>query len=242
MRNKTLLLSAVLIAAFALGACGPTTINQAAPPPTRSLNVNGTGQVYLTPDIAYIYVGVHTERATASEAVAANTAETQQVIAALKEAGIEDKDIKTTNFSIWPNTQYNPEGQQTGVTYVVDNSVFVTVRDLDALGDLLDATVAAGANSINSIQFDVADKTEALKQARDAAVENAQVQAQELAEAAGVKLGEIQSIGFYDSSAAPYIDTFGGKGGGGGAEAAAVPIQPGQLTLTVTVSMTYEIK
>lgn len=241
MRNKFFLLPALLIAAFALGACGPTTINQAAPPVNRSLNVNGSGQVFLTPDIAYIYVGVHTERATAAEAVAANTTETQQVIAALKEAGIDSKDIKTTNFSIWPNTQYNPEGQQTGVTYVVDNTVFVTVRDLDSLGNLLDATVAAGANSINSIQFDVADKTEALKEARDAAVEDAQVQAQELAEAAGVQLGEIQNIGFYDSSAAPYIDTFGGKGGGV-AEAAAVPIQPGQLTLTVTVSMTYGIK
>lgn len=242
MRTQTVVLTALLVMAFLIGACGPTTINQAAPPPARSLNVNGTGQVYLTPDIAYIYVGVHTEGATASEAVAANTAETQKVIAALKEAGVEAKDIKTTNFSIWPNTQYSPEGQQIGVVYVVDNSVYVTVRNLDDLGDLLDAAVSAGANSINSIQFDVADKSQAIKQARDAALENARTQAQELAAAAGVKLGEIQSIGFYDTSAAPYVDTFGGKGVGGGMEAAAVPIQPGQLTLTVTVSLTYEIK
>ncbi len=242
MRTQTVVLTALLVMAFLVGACGPTTINQAAPSPTRSLNVNGTGQVYLIPDIAYIYVGVHTERATASEAVAANTAETQKVIAALKDAGIEAKDIKTTNFSIWPNTQYSPEGQQIGVVYVVDNSVYVTVRNLDNLGDLLDAAVSAGANSINSIQFDVADKSQAIKQARDAALENARTQAQELAAAAGVKLGEIQSIGFYDTSAAPYVDTFGGKGGGGGMESAAVPIQPGQLTLTVTVSLTYEIK
>jgi uncharacterized protein YggE len=242
MRTQTIVFVAIVVTALLVGACGPTTINQAAPPAVRSLNVNGTGQVYLTPDIAYIYIGVHTEKANAAEAVEANTAETQKVIAALKQAGVEAKDIQTTNFSIWPNTQYGPEGQQIGVNYVVDNSVYVTVRNLDNLGSLLDAAVSAGANSINSIQFDVADKSQALKQARDAALENARTQAQELAAAAGVKLGDIQSISFYDSSAAPYFDTFGGKGGGGGMETAAVPIQPGQLTLTVTVSLTYEIK
>jgi len=241
MRYKTLLLAVVLIAALSMGACGPTTINQAAPPASRSLNVNGSGTVYLAPDIAYVYIGVHTEKATAAEAVASNSAETQQVIAALKEAGIDPKDIKTSNFSIWPNTQYNPEGQPVGVMYVVDNTVYVTVRELSNLSALLDSTIVAGANSVNSIQFDVADKTEAIKQARNAAVENARTQAQELADVAGVKLGEIQNIGFYDSAPTPYMESLGGKGGGG-MEAPAVPIQPGQLTLTVTVSMTYEIK
>jgi len=206
------------------------------------MNVNGSGQVFLNPDIAYIYIGVHTEMDTAAEAVTANNAQTQTVIDALKEAGIADNDIRTTNFSIWTNQQYSPDGRQTGVRYAVANTVFITVRKLENLGDLLDSAVSAGANSINSIQFDVADKTEALKKARAEAVKDAEVQAKELAEAAGVNLGEIQAISFYDSAPVPYLDTFG-KGGGGAAEAAAtVPIQPGQLTLTVTVSMSYEIK
>jgi len=86
----------------------------------------------------------------------------------------------------------------------------------------------------------VADKDEALKDARAEAVKDAKAKAQELADAAGVKLGEIQSIGFYDSQPYP---VFEGKGGGGGDMAAStVPIQPGQLTFTVTVSMTYDIK
>ena len=241
MRNKPLFVSAVVLLALALGACGPT-IQADAAPPVRTLSVNGAGQVFLTPDIAYIYIGVQTEEDTAAEAVAANNDETQQVIEALKEAGVEAKDIRTTNFSIWPNQQYGPDGQPTGIKYVVDNSVFVTVRKLDNLGDLLDSAVEAGANSINSIQFDVADKTEALKKAREEAVKNAKEQAQELADVSGVKLGEVQSIGFYDTAPAPYLDTFGKGGGGAVAEAAAVPIQPGQLTLTVTVSMSYEIK
>jgi len=242
MRNKTLFVSAVMLVALALGACSPTIMADAAPP-VRTLNVNGTGQIFLSPDIAYIYIGVHTEEVTAADAVTANNEETQQVIEALKAAGVDAKDIRTTNFSIWPNQQYSPEGQPIGTRYVVDNSVFVTVRELENLGDLLDAAVSAGANSINSIQFDVADKTEALKKAREEAVKDAKAQAQELADVAGMGLGEVQSISFYDSAPVPYMDSYG-KGGGGAAvsEAAAVPIQPGQLTLTVTVSMSYEIK
>ena len=242
MRNKTLFVSAIVLVALALGACSPTIMAEPAPP-VRTMSVNGTGQVFLSPDIAYIYIGVHSEEATAAEAVTANNNETQKVIDALKKAGVEAKDIHTTNFSIWPNQQYSPDGQPTGTRYVVDNSVFVTVRKLDELGDLLDSAVAAGANSINSIQFDVADKTEALKKAREEAVKDAKAQAQELADTAGLKLGEMQTISFYDSAPVPYQDTYG-KGGGGAAveQAAAVPIQPGQLALTVTVSMTYEIK
>ena len=241
MRNKILLTSFVLLVAFALGACSPTIVANPAPM-TRTLSVNGAGEALLTPDIAYIYIGVHSEEASATEAVAANNQKTQSVVTALKKAGVAEKDIRTTNFSIWPNTQYGPESQQIGTTYVVDNSVYVTVRDLDGLGKLLDSAVKSGANSINSIQFDVEDKTQAIKEARAAAVANALEQAQELADAAGLKLGEVQNIGFYDSVPTPYMTSFGKGGGGAVAEAASVPIQPGQLTVMVTVNITYELK
>ncbi len=239
MRNKTLFVSIVLLAALALGACVPAA---AAPAAQRTLSVTGAGVVYLTPDVAYIYIGVHTEMPTASESVAENNVQTQKVIDALKKSGVEEKDIRTMNFSIWPIDKYDPSGMATGEkVYAVDNTVYVTVRKLDTLGDLLDTVVRAGANTINSIQFDVADKTAATKEARDAAVKNAKQQAQELADAAGVTLGDITSISFYDAVPYPVFDGYG-RGGGGGMEAAAVPIQPGQMTLTVTVSMTYEIK
>ena len=243
MRTKSLIVSIVLLLAVALSACGPAAVAPAASA-QRTLNVNGAGQVFLTPDIAYIYVGVHTENISASDAMAENNARTQVMIAALKKAGIDEKDIRTTNFSIWQQDKYDPAtGQPTGEkVYSVDNTVYVTVRKLESLGALLDTLVKAGANNINSIQFDVADKTAATKQARDAAVKDAQTQAQELADVAGLSLGEITSISFYESSPSLVMDTFGGKGGGGSAPNASVPIQPGQMTLTVTVSMTYEIK
>jgi uncharacterized protein YggE len=241
MKNRSLLLSALVGLALLLSACAGTTVNQAAPPPERTLSVSGTGTANLNPDIAYVNIGVHTEAPTADEAVAENNTQTEALIAALTDFGIESKDIRTTNFSIWPMDRYDPvTGQPTGEkTYVVDNQVSVTVHDLETIGDLLDTAIQAGANTVNSIQFDVADKDKALAPARDAAVKDANAKAQELAASAGVELGELISVSYIDSPVYPIYD---GRGGGAAAEAAAVPIQPGQLTFTVTVNETYAIK
>jgi len=242
MKTKSLIFLTVAVLALMVTACVPTTINQEAQPNVRTLSVSGNGQAYLAPDIAYIYIGVHTESPTAAEAVTENNDQTQAVIEAIQDFGIDPKDIRTTNFSIWPMDKFDPAtGTPTGEkTYAVDNTVYVTVRKLDQLGDFLDAVVQAGANTVNSIQFDVANKDDALKQARVDAVKKAEAQANELAEATGYSLGEVQSISFVDNQ----YPIFDGKGGGGGAvvEAAAVPIQPGQLTFTVTVNITYELK
>ena len=241
MKRTSIVVLVLLLAGMSITACGPATIVANPVPPQRVLHVTGSGMVNLTPDIAYINIGVHTEMPTASASVSANNTQTQKVIDALTKFGVDTKDIRTTNFSIYPNTQYDPQtNQKIGTTYVVDNSVYVTVRQISKLGDLLDATVSAGANSVNSIQFDVADKTAAIKDARDAAVKDAQTQAEGLAAAAGVTLGDIQSVDFYNSIPTPIVSAYG-KGGGGGAEA-SVPIQTGQLTLTVTVNLSYEIK
>ena len=157
----------------------------------RLLSVTGSGTVMLTPDVAYLNIGVHTEMPTASEAVSANNAQTQKVIDALQKSGVDAKDIRTTNFSIYPNVQYDPQtNQKVGTTYVVDNSVYVTSHDISKLGDLLDATVSAGANSVNSIQFDVEDKTAATKQARDAAVKDARTQARRAGGGGGAVAGK----------------------------------------------------
>ena len=243
MRTKYLAFAILAILALAVSACGPTTINQAAPDTVRTLNVSGLGVVYLTPDIVYINIGVSTQREDAAEAVSVNKEQTSKVIQAIKDFGVNAKDIRTTNFSIWSNTQYDPSGsgQITSTTYSVDNTVSVTVRDLDKLGDLLDAAIQAGANNIYSIQFDVEDKTEATKEARAQAVEDAKTEAQELADVAGVSLVNIEDISYFESSPTAYME---GKGGGGGGDAvgAAVPIQPGQLAISVTVNMTYSIK
>ncbi len=236
MKTKPLIILAVMILALLMSACGPVGGQS-----SRTLSVSGSGEAFLAPDIAYIYIGVHTEAPTAAEAVEANTSQTEALIQAIQEFGIAPADIRTTNFSIWPMDRFDPStGLPSGEkTYAVDNTVYVTVRDLAGLGDLLDTAVQAGANTVNSIQFDVDDKDEGLQQARAEALEDAQAQAQALAQAAGLSLGEIQSISFIDVPAYPFFD---GRGSGGLAvdtEAAAVPIQPGQLSFTVTVQVTY---
>lgn len=242
MMKKLSILFGFLLAASLLSACAAAPIasaQQAEPEPQnqRTLTVMGSGQALLTPDIAYVTIGVHTENKNAAEAVAANNTQAQAVTNALKGAGIAAKDIRTTNFSIYPQQQYDDKGQLQGITYVVDNSVYVTVRDLTKVGDLLDTAVKAGANSISGIQFDVADKTKALSDARKAAVANATEIASELAGAANVTLGPVQSISISSTSPMPVVDTRAMA-----VEAASVPVSPGQLNLTVDVQVIFLIQ
>ena len=252
MRNKYSLLTILVVIAALLsvyvGSANARELNQTAEPQTtdkviRTLNVTGNGKVYLTPDIAYVTIGVHTENKDAALAVSQNNAQAAKVKEAIIKMGVAPKDIQTQNFSIYPQQQYDPNGRPTGeITYIVDNQIFVTVRDLSKVGDLLDTAVKAGANNIYGIQFDVADRTKALSEARKLAVADAQLQAEELAEAAAVNLGPIQTISTY-GGAVPI--TVYEKGMGGGAAMAAapnVPVSPGQMVIQTDVNIVYEIR
>ena len=249
MRTKTTLLVAILLASMLLTACaGGVALAQPAlaqaasteQPQPRTISVSGNGKAYLTPDIVHIYIGVHTENKDASTAVDDNNAQSGKVASALNTFKIEAKDIQTTNFSIYPQQQVDKDGKPTGIIYMVDNTVFVTLRDLTKLGDLLDAVVKAGANNINSIQFDVADQETALSDARKQAVDNARKQATELAQAAGVTLGDIQTMS--TSTSCMPVPVFEGKGGGSGQLAPSVPVSAGQLVVSVDVYIVYLIK
>jgi uncharacterized protein YggE len=237
MKTKFILLIAVVALGVVLSACGPSSITVQSQPSPRSITVSGTGLVTLTPDIAYINIGVHSQDASASVALTTNNTDAQAVISAIKAAGVADKDIQTTNFSIYPQQQYDTSGKITGILYMVDNTV--TVRDLSKLGSLLDSSIRAGANNINSISFDLADKTAVLTQARSAAVDDARKQANELTGAAGVSLGDVQTISYYDSSApitVQYSRSDMAAGGG------SVPVQSGSMQITTTVTIVYMIK
>ena len=238
MRNKSTLFAAIAILALVLSACG--SANSASPIATRTISVNGTGTVYLTPDIAYINIGVHTENAEVGLAVNNNSQKSQAVIKAIKDLGVADKDIQTTNFSVINSVQYDPNtGVQTGMTYTVDNTVVVTMRDMAKLSDLLDGAIKAGANNINSVVFDIAEKSAAVQEARLLALKNAKDLATELTSGLGVTLGAVQSLSFYDNSPSPYFG-IGGESMSSGTS--TTPINPGQMQLTVNVSISYEIK
>ncbi len=211
--------------------------------PLRSINVVGSGQVYLVPDVAYIYVGVHSQSENVTTALNDNNDQAKQVTDALKELGVEQKDIQTTSFNIYPQQQYEPgTGNVTGTLYVVDNTVYVTVRDLKRLGELLDTVVRSGANSINGINFDVVDKEKAQSDARELAITNARKQAEELAKVSGLTLGDIQTISTGYTSSPMAKEMYGMGGGGGMAAASDTPVSAGQLVLSAEVSVTYQVK
>ena len=238
MRTKIIIPTILLIAAVMLSACsGSVQFGQAQP---RTINVTGNAQVLIVPDIAYISIGVHTQAPSAKDAVASNNTETQAVIDAIKAQGVDPKDIQTTNFSVYQQTQTGPNGENQGIIFMTDNTVYVTVRDLTKIGTILDASIAAGANNIYGITFDVQDKEAATKSGRDQAMADAQAQADQLAKAAGATLGAVQSITYYSNTPSPiYYDKASAVGVGGGGN---VPISSGQLTLTVSVNVTYELK
>lgn len=245
MRTRITFLASLLLIAVLLSACGTAAMAQTPQAeendaPLRTLSVTGSGKTYLTPDIAYISIGVHTENKDAAEAIASNTAQSQKVAQALKTFGIDAKDIQTNNFSVYPRQDYDQNGKPTDLVFVVDNTVFVTLREIDQVGDVIDAAVQAGANTISGIQFDVEDKSAAMSLAREAAVADAQSQAEDLAKAAGVTLGPVQTINSSNSYPIPYMDRAGGVAME--AAAASVPISPGQMTITVDVNVTYQIQ
>lgn len=238
--KKIVLAMISILAVLALAACqAPANTNINPNQPMRQISASGEGKVYLTPDIAYIFIGVHSQNKSVADALKDNNSKAQAIAAALKSQGVDPKDIQTSSFNITPQPQTGPQGESTGeVSYNVDNTVNVTVRDLTKFGGLLEAVITAGANSINSIQFDVKDKEQAQAQAQQMAIENAKKQAASIAKDAGITLGAISNVNI--STPPNPIPMYEGKGGG--AINSAVPVAAGQMVIIVDASVTYEIK
>ena len=229
-----------------LSACGTIPTVSAAQdtskPPVRTLNVIGSGKVTLVPNVAYINIGVHTEAANVTEALSKNTEQAQKVAEAVKALGVESKDIQTTAFNVYPQQIQGPNGEMQETRYIVDNTIYVTVRDLSKLGEMLNGVVQSGANNITGIQFDIADREKAIEDARKGAIADARSQAEMMAQAAGVILGSVQTLNVYSSNAPiPMYDVKGGTGGSA-AMNANVPVSAGQLIITAEANVIYEIK
>jgi len=244
MLKKSLVLLVLAASALILAACSGTTtvIPSYGGTSAAGLSVNGHGEVVLPPDVAYVTIGVHTEATDVSQAVSDNANQVEAVMASLSQAGVAAEDMQTSNFSVYTMDNYDPlTGIVNGKKYSVDKTVNVTARDLAGLGNLLDNAVTAGANSIWGVTFDLEDKDAAQAQARDLAVEDAKAEAQALAGATGVSLGEIIIVS-YTSSNYNYYPYYGLGGGGGGEAGAATSIVPGQITISADVYITYAIQ
>ena len=245
MKKISVLLFSLLVI-LSLSACSTGT--SANPVTTQStLSADGTGTVKITPDIAYINIGVQSKSENVKAALDENNTSAAAISSALQSLGVAVEDIQTSSFNVYPMQDYglagmgfdNGDGTMTPSTYYqVDNIVLVTVRDLSNLGQILDVSVQSGANSINSISFDVQNKDQALEEARKMAIQAAQAQAQSIADAAGVQLGKIINLSVYSSGDTPYYE---GKGGVAN-YSSDVPISAGQLNLSMTANIMYEIK
>jgi uncharacterized protein YggE len=240
MKRRIALFVFSLIVVLTLAAC--SAVPGASPyayPVTRQISAQGTGQVYLTPDVVYISIGVQSQSEQVAAALKENNALADKVSQTLTGMGVDAKDIQTSAFNVVPQQQFGPNGEVTGTIYVVNNTIYVTVRKLDNLGPMLDAVVSAGANNIYGIQFDVLDKNKDLADARKMAIDNARANATELANNAGVELGNLISLNVYtNNNPQPMYEGKGGAAAGVG----QVPVSAGQMVLSVTADMSYEIK
>jgi uncharacterized protein YggE len=210
---------------------------------TATISVTGVGTVIVTPDTANIQIGVQVFNKELAAAQADATEQMNAIIKTVTDAGVAEKDIQTSNYSVSIRQQYNDQGFPTDVLgYDIYNTLSVTIRDLDSLGEILDKTVAAGANQIYGITFYTSDLTEATAAARKAAVQDAQERAGQLAAAAGVEIGSIVNISEgYSSSPSPIDYGKGYAADSMQAGAGAVPIQTGSQSVEISVSVTYSV-
>lgn len=216
-------------------------ISTALPALAGSITVEGQGQVSATPDMAVINSGVTTQGTTAREALDANSAAMAELMAALEAAGIEARDVQTSNFSVSPNYVYSDARDENGYTlppkvqgYQVSNSVSVRVRDIADLGAILDRSVDVGANTINGISFMVADPTALLDEARKAAFADARRKAELYAEVAGTTLDDLESVRESQGYSAPEPMAMYAR-----ADAAAVPVAAGEMNFSVNVTVEW---
>lgn len=215
------------------------------PPPSLTLSAEGT--VQAAPDTAIVTAGVVTEAETAGAALTDNNAAMRKLIDEVKSAGVADKDVGTTGFSVEPVMVY-PQPKEDGTQdppritgYRVSNQVTVKIREIGKAGDLLDKVVRVGANQIQQIAFTVEDDKALLDQARTEAMKSAIAKAKVYADAGGFTLGRILSVSEqsgYQPMPAPYARAMAMEA----APADKVPIALGEQRVQVSVSMTWEIR
>lgn len=234
-------LSAVALSLAALLTLAMPSLAQERQPLPRTLNLSGHGEVKAAPDMATVTLGVINRAATAKKALAANTQAMTAILKTLKDAGIAEKDIQTSNFSVQPSYEVSQTGEAAKINgYEVSNNVTVAVRKLDNLGQVLDAVIQQGSNQVNGVQFMLAEAEGKRDEARKLAYADAERKARLYAETAGFALGHVISLSEtvgYQPPVPIYARTMKAE-----AADAAVPIAQGEQTVGADVNITWEIK
>jgi len=209
----------------------------------NTISFSGTGEVFASPDLVLTTFSVVTEGKTTAEALSENGEKMNAVIDFLKVQGVEDKDLKTTSFNIYPRYEWQkteippyPEGRRVLVGYEVSQSLEVKIRDMKKIGTFIEGATNAGANRVSDLQFTFDNEDEFKAQARKQAIDKAKAKASELAKQLGIKLGRITN--FQESFVSPiFYDTKEAYGLG----SATPQIETGENAIKSSVIITYEI-
>lgn len=230
MRTRHVVLAAVVVAAASLVAgAGEPLVAHAEDPQPGTITVTGNGSVTTVPDTATVAFGVVTQATTASQALSTNSAAAERMIAAIKGAGVDAKDIRTDVVSLSP--RYSDRGDEI-VGYTASNSVAARVRELARAGAIIDAAVGAGANSVSGPALERSDVAGLYRQALRNAVADARTKAEALATASGLTLGAVSSVS--EGSQGPVPVAVGRD-----AATPGVPIEPGTQDVTATVTVVF---
>lgn len=214
----------------------------------EGFTVSGEGKVKATPDFATVTVGVTAKAATQQEAQNLLNGNINKVVASIKALGIDDKDIKTENYNIYP--EYGdirvmsiapaPPTDENGITgYNTNTNITITLEDPTLADKVIDASTASGANQVGGVNYQVKDKENAMNEARTAAVADAKRKAENAAKAAGFRLGRITNYSESEGGGYPMPMMAKAEDARGG----NVPTQtqPGEDELTMIVTISYEI-
>ena len=219
---------------------GSSTVTEpvATADPTRTIVATGTARVRGTPDVLTVSVGVTTRGQSVGEALDRNNSGARRVIDVLLDGGVDKKDVQTTSFSISPI--YGDNGNDIE-GYAVSNLVVAQLRDLEKAGSLLDKAAQAGGDDaiVRGVRFDIEDTSDLISSARTDAVKRARSQAEQLAAAAGVQLGDVMTITEASRDVGPVEQVYREAADD---SAASVPIQTGSEVLTVQVSVVFSIR
>lgn len=228
--------------------------------PQSTVMVSGSGEAYAIPDIATFDFSVVESGATVKQAQETVDAKINKALGTIREAGVADKDIKTTGYNVYPKYEYSnticpqpygmssgaavycPPGKQVLTGYEVNQTITVKVRDTSKVGDLVTKVGALAVSNISGVQFTVDNREQYVAQARAEAITEAKAKAKELAKELGVRLGSI--ISYNENGNYPIYYSAMGKGGGDMSVSAAPAAQlpTGENKITSDVSITYEIR
>jgi len=238
---RPLLLATFLALGSPMTACAqsqPVT-GYAIPADGTLLSVSASADVKRAPDVATVSAGVVTQAADANAAMRANAEQMQKVMAAIRAAGIADKDIQTSGINLNPNYKYAENQPPTITGYQASNNVNLKVRDLGKLGKVLDALVASGANQVNGPSFEIDQPDAVQDEARRAALGKAQARAQMYAKSLGLQVRRIVSIseggGFSPPMPMPMVRMAAMD------KSAGTEVSPGENTVSASIDVVFEL-